>query len=245
MEPAQARTAEGPSTADGVMRTIVGLVETGPLALGSFTTAQILAVNGPAPGLPVPEPAVLAEAVRGLVARGLAVPVEGSDEIDVQGDLGLVLTVQKRTRLLVDVVFRGRSEQRPWHLVLLPQAERVTLIDAMDRLGLHHMTMVKTADAVERLRSELPSGKVVAGVAAPAEERAEQSDEAALVSVVRFSDEAPTGSDDLMVLRKGEEVQLLQRTGGSDAPWHASDASSAVDAIRALSAPLLDESVGV
>ena len=73
-ELAQARDQEA-AEADDVIATLVELTRTGPLALGTFTTAQILAVNGPAPGLPVPEPAVLAEAVRGLVARGMAVPV--------------------------------------------------------------------------------------------------------------------------------------------------------------------------
>jgi hypothetical protein len=60
----------GPRDDTGVIETLVGLVETGPLALGTFTTAQILAVNGPAPGLPVPEPAVLAEAVVILLPGG-------------------------------------------------------------------------------------------------------------------------------------------------------------------------------
>ena len=204
---------------DAVIKTLVGLVETGPLSLGAFTTAQILAVNGTAPGMPAPEPAVLAEAVRGLVARGMAVPVDGSDEIDVRGDLGLLLTLQRRSRLLVDVVFRGRGEQRPWHLALVPQPEGVTLWGTIDPLGLHHLTLYQTADAVARLQQELPQGRVeVDNADGEVEERIEGAKESALVSVVRFSDSAPVSSDDLVIIDTGDQIEVLRRASREE-PW--------------------------
>jgi len=230
--------------ANDVIATLVELTRTGPLALGTFTTAQILAVNGPAPGLPVPEPAVLAEAVRGLVARGMAVPVTGSDEIDVQGDLGLVLTIQHRSRLLIDVVFRGRGEAQAWHLVLLPQPEGVTLVGTIDPLGLHHLTMHVTGDAVARLEKELPRGRA-AEVAddRPIEDQIRRADASALVSVVRFSDSAAIGSTDLALLRAGEVLRVLRRSADDAQSWDdlRLDHAGALAAIAELAAPLLDQ----
>lgn len=232
--------AQPPAGDAGVVATIVELVQTGPLALGAFTTAEILAVNGPAPGLPVPEPAVLAEAVRGLVARGLAVPVDGSDQIDVQGDLGLVLTLQQRTRLVVDIMFRGDEAQRPPHVVLLPQPEGITLIDSVDRIGLHHMVAVPTGEAVDRLREELPHGKAGAASEAPVEDQIAAADDAVLITVARFSDAAPASSEDLVAVKTGAEVRIMRRAA-ADAPWeHQPGEDDTLGLVQKLAAPLLD-----
>lgn len=242
-QPARGRDQEAADAHD-VIATLVELTRTGPLALGTFTTAQILAVNGPAPGLPVPEPAVLAEAVRGLVARGMAVPVADSDEIDVQGDLGLVLTIQHRSRLLIDVVFRGRGEDRSWHLVLLPQPEGVTLVGTIDPLGLHHLTMHVTGDAVARLEKELPRGKAAAVADdRPIEDQVRRADESALVSVVRFSDSAAISSTDLALLRAGDTLRVLRRRADDAQVWDdlRLDHAGALAAIAELAAPLLAE----
>ena len=198
-------------------------------------------MNGTAPGMPAPEPAVLAEAVRGLVARGMAAPVDGSDEIDVWGDLGLLLTLQRRSRLLVDVVFRGRGEQRPWHLALVPQPEGVTLWGTIDPLGLHYLTLYQTADAVARLQKELPQGRVAMDNAdREVEERVERAKESALVSVVRFSDAAPVSSDDLVIIKTGDQIEVLRRASREE-PWLPTGVAETglMGLIREMASPLL------
>lgn len=230
------------SSDEGLLATLVELAATGPLALGTFTTAQVLAVNGPAPGIPVPEPEVLAEAVRGLVARGLAVPVPRSDEIDVRGDLGILLTLQRRSRLLVDVVLRGRSAQDHRHLVLLPQSEGVTLFASIDTLGLHHLTMLTTTGSVERLGEALPHGRPAeAPDDRPVETQIERADEAALISVVRFSDERPESSVDVVLLRSGDRLRALRRDGADVPEWSAAPLGpgSGMDLVAGLAGPLL------
>jgi hypothetical protein len=239
---ARSETESRHSSDAGLLATLVELASTGPLALGTFTTAQVLAVNGPAPGLPVPEPEVLAEAVRDLVARGLAVPVPGSDEIDVRGDLGILLTLQRRSRLLVDVMLRGRSKDESAHIVLLPQAEGVTLYSSIDALGLHHLTMYPTSDAVARLDKELPHGRPAeARDDRPVETQIERADEAALISVVRFSDVQPESSVDVVLLRSGDRLRALRRDGADAQEWSEAPlgAGSGMDLVAQLAGPLL------
>ena len=199
------------------MQIVVDLAATGPLNLGTYTTAQVLAVNGPSPGLPAVEPLVLAEAVRSLVAIGMAVRVEGSDELDVQGDLGVVRTIQKRSRLVVGAVFRGGRDKSPWHLVLLPQPEGVTLLGEVDALGLHQFTAVQTAAARKRLEDALPEGKAAEpddGV--PVAEQVERADESASVSVVSFSESGAEATVQLLALRAGVSLRVLQHSGDRD-----------------------------
>jgi hypothetical protein len=220
MEERHSQADKAPSgSPEDVVKIVVDLVQTGPLVLGTYTTAQVLAVNGPSPELPAPEPPVLAEAVRSLVAIGMAVPVAGSDEIDVQGDLGVVLTIQKRSRLVVDVVYRGHRDDRPWHLVLLPQPEGVTLLGSVDELGLHHFTVVKSADARGRLAEQLPAGKPESSAGdSPVEARVEQADDAALITVARFSESGLESTTDLVAFRAGDGFQALRRDS-SEADW--------------------------
>jgi hypothetical protein len=140
------------------------------------------------------------------------------------------------------VVFRGRDEQRPWHLVLVPQPEGITLWGTIDPLGLHHLTVYHTGDAVARLEEELPQGSVAkAAVDGAVEERVEEAEEAALISAVRFSDVAPISSDDLMVIRAGADLEVLRRVSKEDS-WHAAtvDQEGLMGLIREMAAPLLD-----
>ena len=148
--------AESPK---GLIEAVVNLVETGPVALGAYTLAELHAVSGVVGYLEAnPGPEIVAEAVRSLAARNLITTQPGSDQIDVRGDLGVALAFQQRSLTVLDARVTGSQPDRPWRFVLMPQPEEVTLEVLIDALGIHFYSLRTSDEAFERLWKRLPSG---------------------------------------------------------------------------------------
>ena len=74
-------TAEVPG---GLVSSVVDLVDTGPVLLGSYTSAELTAVDAVVDFLEArPSDEVLAEAVRSLAARELLVASDGDEQLQV------------------------------------------------------------------------------------------------------------------------------------------------------------------
>src|SRR6201992_3705436 len=97
-EPGAPPPPRGPEEAalpDGLVSAVVSLVDTGPVMLGAYTTAELTAVDAVVDFLQArPSDEVLAEAVRSLAARQLLVAGSGGTEVRVQGDLGITVAFQ-------------------------------------------------------------------------------------------------------------------------------------------------------
>jgi hypothetical protein len=139
---------DGSDIAKGLIDAVASLVATGPVPLGGYTLAEIDAVSGIVQFLEEePAPELVAEAVRSLAARNLVTTTEGSDQVQVRGDLGIALAFQHRARTVLDARITGSEPDRPWRFVLMPHAEGITLEILIDALGIHFYSLRMTEDA--------------------------------------------------------------------------------------------------
>ena len=225
----------------GLIQAVLHLVSTGPVMLGAYTLAEMVAVDAVVDFLDEAPPAeALGEAVRSLAARRLLVVSPGSDQVQVRGDLGIALVFQQRARLVVDARVSGTSVGEPWRTLLLPQPEGCTLEILISALGVHELSLRETDQALERLKNRLPSGSAgPRGVEADAVLAA--SPRSALVTVVRYrargTAETAELSTDLVLAEEGDRLQVFLRNPDEPARLVAQGlgADEAHDLIAALS----------
>ena len=191
------------------------LVSTGPVMLGAYTLAEMVAVDAVVDFLDeAPSADALGEAVRSLAARRLIVVSPGSDQVQVRGDLGIALVFQQRARLVVDARVTGTSAGEPWRTLLLPQPEGCTLEVLISALGVHELSLRETDQALERLKNRLPSGSAgPRGVDADAV--LTSSPRSALVTVVRYraqgTAETAELSTDVVLAEEGDRLHVFLR----------------------------------
>jgi len=190
---------------------VVHLVSTGPVPLGAYTVAEIDAVNGVIDFIErEPAPELVAEAVRSLAARELIATTEGSDEVQVRGDLGIALAFQERSRTVLDARVTGTAPDEPWRFLLMPQPERVTLEVMIDALGIHFYALRTTEDALKRLWERLPSGER-GPRDADADAVLAAGPRTALVSVSRWDDDGTRETHDVALAREGDACHVFTR----------------------------------
>lgn len=210
----------------GLVSAVVHLVNTGPVLLGAYTTAELTAVDAIVDFLEArPSDEVLAEAVRSLAARQLLVPDSGDDgtQVQVRGDLGIAVAFQQRARMVLDARATGTRTGEPWRILLLPQPERICMMVRIDALGVHQIGLYTMDQALEILTDWLPKGSApdhdgeVDGDAVLA-----AAERAALVSVTHYtargSAEIAGESTDVVLARSDGRLHILTRA--PDAPDH-------------------------
>ena len=143
----------------GLIDAVLQLVRTGPVPLGGYSLAELVAVDAVVDFLDeMPSEEEVGEAVRSLAARQLLVALPETDRLQVRGDLGIAVVFQQRARSVIDARVTGTEPGRPWRTLLLPQPEGVALEVLVDALGIYELSLRETDDALRRLRERLPDG---------------------------------------------------------------------------------------
>jgi hypothetical protein len=216
--PAPAATSAGEvSVPEGLVSAVVHLVSTGPVLLGAYTIAELTAVDAVVDFLETePSDEVLAEAVRSLAARQLLVSGDDGDQVQVRGDLGIVVAFQQRARIVLDARVTGTGPGEPWRILLLPQPEGICLQFRIDALGIHQIGLYPLEDALDALVKWLPHGSR-AGASDPVDTDAllASAERAALLTVTRYtaqgSAETAGATTDLVLARRGDRLHVLAR----------------------------------
>ncbi|MFD0022164.1 hypothetical protein [Streptomyces sp. NPDC058382] len=218
--PATQSDAGAASTPSGLVSAVVNLVDTGPVLLGAYTVAELIAVDAIVDFLEArPSDDVIAEAVRSLAARQLLLAGETGEEVQVQGDLGIAVAFQQRARKVLDARTTGSGQGEPWRILLLPQPEGICLMVRIDALGVHQLGLHKIDEALNTLTEWLPRGPAAdPGEPVDAEAVLAASERSALVTVTdytaRGSAETAGSSRDLVLARSGERLHFLVRDPG-------------------------------
>lgn len=205
------------SVPEGLITAVVELVDTGPVALGAYTLAELTAVDAVVDFLEVrPSDEVLAEAVRSLAARQLLVATAGG-RLQVRGDLGIALAFQQRADSVLDARVTGTKPGEPWRVLLLPQAEGIALEIRIDALGVHELGLYTTEEAIERLADWLPDGKEAdTDELPPVEDLLAGAERTALVTMTEYttdgSVETAGDSKDLVLAQRDEQLYALGRS---------------------------------
>jgi hypothetical protein len=195
----------------GLIDAVASLVATGPVPLGGYTLAEIDAVSGIVQFLEEePAPELVAEAVRSLAARNLITTTEGSDRVQVRGDLGIALAFQHRARTVLDARITGSEPDRPWRFVLMPHPEGVTLEILIDALGIHFYSLRTAEDALRRLWDRLPSGDRGPDDA-DADAVLAASPKTALISVSRWDEADDRETHDVVLAQDGDRCHVFVR----------------------------------
>jgi hypothetical protein len=143
----------------GLIDAVLHLVSTGPVPLGGYSLAEMVAVDAVVDFLDqMPSEEEVAEAVRSLAARQLLVVVPETDRLQVRGDLGIAVVFQQRARSVIDARVTGTEPGEAWRTLLLPQPEGVALEVLIDAIGVHELSLREIDDALRRLGDRLPSG---------------------------------------------------------------------------------------
>jgi len=143
---------------DEQLQDIVELVATGPVDLGAYTQAEMAVVLGDVPVLVGSTDDVLAEAVRSLAARGLLYRTQ-RDEINVVGDLGLLVALIPSTRGTLEIR-RGHPgpSQEPWRWLVSVLPRGVVAVDRIDALGLHRLALLSVRGVADTIVERLLDG---------------------------------------------------------------------------------------
>ncbi|GIF67710.1 hypothetical protein Ais01nite_57450 [Asanoa ishikariensis] len=197
-----------------LVSSVVDLVDTGPVLLGAYTSAELTAVDAVVDFLEArPTDEVLAEAVRSLAARELLVASDGDEQLQVRGDLGIAVAFQQRARTVLDARVSGTKPGEPWRMLLLPQPEPVSLLVRIDALGVHDLGLFPADDALDQLVEWLPRGDYEKG--GDAAEVVAASERSALVTVVHYTSEGSAetagDTDDLVLARRGGDLYAFGR----------------------------------
>ncbi|MFI1097242.1 hypothetical protein [Streptomyces sp. NPDC020917] len=201
----------------GLVSAVVNLVNTGPVLLGAYTIAELIAVDAIVDFLEArPSDEVLAEAVRSLAARELLLAGSTSDQVQVRGDLGIAVAFQQRARMVLDARATGTGEGEPWRILLLPQPERICMIVRIDALGVHQIGLYTFDNALQMLLDWLPKGSAAeGGREVDADALLSGSERSALVTVTQYTAEGSAEiageSTDLVVVRHDGRLHLLNR----------------------------------
>lgn len=219
---------EGPSTREigdasvpeGLVSAVLHLVDTGPVLLGAYTIAELTAVDAIVDFLEArPSDEVLAEAVRSLAARQLLLAGSDGEQVQVRGDLGIIVAFQRRARKVLDARITGTGPGEPWRILLLPQPEQICLMVRIDALGVHQIGLHKLDEALHMLAEWLPRGRPAAVDTAPdADALLAEAERSALLTVTHYtaqgSAEVADTSTDLVLTRNDGRLHVLSRDGG-------------------------------
>jgi hypothetical protein len=203
---------------DTLVPAVVNLVGTGPVLLGAYTVAELTAVDAIVDFLEVrPSDEVMAEAVRSLAARQLLVSGSEPNQLQVQGDLGIAVAFQQRSRVVLDARATGTEPGEPWRILLLPQPEPICLMVRIDGLGIHELGLYQTEEALQALTDWLPRGSAADhDEPVDADRLLGKSERSALVTVTRYtasgSAETAGESTDLILVRHDGKLHVLSPT---------------------------------
>ncbi len=194
---------------------VLHLVSTGPVPLGGYSLAEMVAVDAVVDFLDeMPSEAEVGEAVRSLAARQLLVALPETESLQVRGDLGIAVVFQQRARSVIDVRVTGTEPGQPWRTLLLPQPEGVALEVLIDALGVHELSLRRTDEALRRLRERLPNGEAEHDSAEPGEVLAD-AERSALLTVTHYSASGSTEtadlSADIVLAQQGDRLYVFTR----------------------------------
>jgi hypothetical protein len=198
------------SVPETLVPAVVHLVTTGPVLLGAYTVAELIAVDAIVDFLEArPSDEVMAEAVRSLAARQLLAAGSDPGQVQIRGDLGIAVAFQRRARLVVDARATGTEPGEPWRVLLLPQPERICLMVRIDALGVHELGLYSLDEALDFVAAWLPKGNVADhDSAADADRLLAESHRSALVTVTPYTadgsvEKAGTSTDLILVAHDG------------------------------------------
>jgi hypothetical protein len=201
------------SVPETLVPAVVHLVTTGPVLLGAYTVAELIAVDAIVDFLEArPSDEVMAEAVRSLAARQLLAAGSDPGQVQIRGDLGIAVAFQRRARLVVDARATGTEPGEPWRVLLLPQPERICLMVRIDALGVHELGLYSLDEALDFMAAWLPKGNVADhdhdSAAAAADRLLAESHRSALVTVTPYTtdgsvEKAATSTDLILVAHDG------------------------------------------
>jgi hypothetical protein len=199
----------------GLIEAVLHLVSTGPVPLGGYSLAEMVAVDAVVDFLDeMPSEEEVAEAVRSLAARQLLVALPGGDRLQVRGDLGIAVVFQQRARSVIDARVTGTEPGEPWRTLLLPQPEGVALEVLIDALGVHELSLREIDEALRRLRERLPSGNPERDATDPDQVLA-SAERSALVTVTQYSASGSTEtaelSADIVLARQDDRLYVFTR----------------------------------
>jgi hypothetical protein len=199
----------------GLIDAVLHLVSTGPVPLGGYSLAEMVAVDAVVDFLDqMPSEEEVAEAVRSLAARQLLVALPGTDRLQVRGDLGIAVVFQQRARSVIDARVTGTEPGEPWRTLLLPQPEGVALEVLIDAIGVHELSLREIDEALQRLRERLPSGDPEPDSADP-DQVLGAAEQSALVTVTQYSasgsTETPELSADIVLARQRDRLYVFTR----------------------------------
>ena len=221
MSESGSKAAVGPdgqaSIPEGLVSAVVNLVSTGPVLLGAYTVAELVAVDAVVDFLETrPPDEVLAEAVRSLAARQLLVAGAAGEQVQVRGDLGIAVAFQQRARAVLDARVTGTEPGEPWRILLLPRPEQICLQFRIDALGIHQVGLYRLNEALSALAEWLPRGsRADPDDPVDAGSLLATADRAALLTVTRYtaqgSAETAGATTDLVLARKNDRLHVLTR----------------------------------
>jgi hypothetical protein len=192
----------------GLIDAVLYLVSTGPVPLGGYSLAEMVAVDAVVDFLDeMPSEEEVAEAVRSLAARQLLVALPGTDRLQVRGDLGIAVVFQQRARSVIDARVTGTEPGEPWRTLLLPQPEGVVLEVLVDALGVHELSLREIDEALRRLRERLPTGGPEIDSTDPDQVLA-AAERSALVTITQYSASGSTETAELSA-----DIVLARRDG--------------------------------
>jgi hypothetical protein len=227
----------------GLIDAVLHLVSTGPVPLGGYSRAEMVAVDAVVDFLDeMPSEEAVTEAVRSLAARQLLVALPGADRLQVRGDLGIAVVFQQRARAVIDVRLTGTEPGQPWRILLLPQPEGVALEVLIDALGVHELSLRELDDALRRLREKLPSGHPERDSADPDEVLA-AAEQSALVTITQYSTAGSTEiaelSADIVLARHDDRLYVFTRDleDPERLVSQGLDEGEVLELIRSLAAP--------
>jgi hypothetical protein len=201
----------------GLVSAVVHLVNTGPVLLGAYTAAELIAVDAVVDFLETrPSADVLAEAVRSLAARQLLVAGSSGKQVQVRGDLGIAVAFQQRAQMVLDARSTGTVPGEPWRILLLPQPEPICLMVRIDALGVHELGLYTLDEGLHFVADWLPRGeKADPGTAVDPDALLSSSERSALITVTRYttqeSAEIAGASTDLILARHNGRLHVFSR----------------------------------
>jgi hypothetical protein len=202
---------------ESLVNAVVHLVEAGPLHLGAYTVAELTAVDAIVDFLEVrPSDDALAEAVRSLAARELLVASEDTEQLQVQGDLGLAVAFQQRARRVLDARVTGSSPGEPWRMLVLPQPEPISLLVRVNALGVHELALYPAEQALGQVCDWLPHGSPVdPDETGDADGVLASADRSALLTRVEYASdgsiETAGATTDLVLAQTGDDLYSFGR----------------------------------
>jgi hypothetical protein len=227
----------------GLIDAVLHLVSTGPVALGGYSLAEMVAVDAVVDFLDeMPSEEAVAEAVRSLAARQLLVALPGTDRLQVRGDLGIAVVFQQRARSVIDARVTGTRPGQPWRTLLLPEPEGVALEVLIDALGVHELSLRELDDALRRLRDRLPKGDPERDSVDPDQVLA-SAERSALVTVTQYaasgSTETAELSADIVLARQDDRLYVFTRDPENPERLVSQglDVGEVLELVRSLAAP--------